>query len=55
MGNKQLFLTTTNGTRALQKVENSTTVITADMVNRQATVRYLLGAQSAAIALVGSG
>ncbi|YAI81940.1 MAG: 2-phosphosulfolactate phosphatase family protein [cyanobacterium endosymbiont of Rhopalodia sterrenbergii] len=52
---KRLFLTTTNGTRALEKVKNSTTVITSAMVNRQATVRYLLGAQPETIGLVGSG
>ena len=52
---KRLFLTTTNGTRALQRVENSTTVVTAAMVNRQATVRYLLGTQPESIGLVGAG
>ncbi|BBA79405.1 2-phosphosulfolactate phosphatase [cyanobacterium endosymbiont of Rhopalodia gibberula] len=55
IGNKRLFLTTTNGTRALQMVKNSTTVITSAMVNRQATVHYLLGSQPETIGLVGSG
>ncbi|WGT68329.1 2-phosphosulfolactate phosphatase family protein [cyanobacterium endosymbiont of Epithemia clementina EcSB] len=55
VGDKRLFLTTTNGTRALQKVKNSTTVITSAMVNRQATVRYLLGSQPETIGLIGSG
>lgn len=55
VANKRLFLTTTNGTRALQRVETSPTVITAAMVNRQATVRYLLDTQPETIGLVGSG
>ncbi len=55
VADKRLFLTTTNGTRALQRVENSTTVITSAMVNRQATVRYLLDTKPETIGLVGSG
>ena len=53
--NKRLFLTTTNGTRALQRVEKSPQVITAAQINRQAAVNYLLEAQPETVWLVGSG
>ena len=52
---KRFFLTTTNGTRALQRVEKATTVITAAMINRQAAVNYLLNTQPKTVWLVGSG
>ena len=52
---KRLFLTTTNGTRALQRVENAPVVITAAMVNRQTVVEYLLEKQPETVWLVGSG
>ena len=52
---KRLFLTTTNGTRALQRVENSAQVITAAQVNRQAAVNYLLDTQPETVWMVGSG
>lgn len=52
---KRLFLTTTNGTRALHRVEDASIVITAAMVNRQATVQYLLKTQPETVWLVGSG
>lgn len=53
--NKCLFLTTTNGTRALQRVENAPTVITAAQINRQAAVKYLLEKKPEIVWLVGSG
>ncbi len=53
--NKRFFLTTTNGTRALQRVENAPTVITAAMINRQAAVNYLVNSQPETVWLVGSG
>ncbi|MDJ0844811.1 2-phosphosulfolactate phosphatase family protein [Crocosphaera sp.] len=52
---KRFFLTTTNGTRALQRVEKAPTVITAAMINRQAAVNYLVKTQPKTIWLVGSG
>lgn len=52
---KRLFLTTTNGTRALQRVANSAQVITAAQVNRQAAVKYLLDTQPETVWMVGSG
>jgi 2-phosphosulfolactate phosphatase len=52
---KRLFLTTTNGTRALQKVEKAPCVITAAQINRQAAVNYLLETQPETVWMVGSG
>ena len=52
---KRLFLSTTNGTRALKRVENSATLITAAQINRQAAVNYILEKQPETLWLVGSG
>ncbi len=52
---RRLFISTTNGTRALQRVEKSPIVITAAQVNRRTAVRYLLGEQPETVWLVGSG
>ena len=52
---KRLFLTTTNGTRALQKVAKAPVVITAAQINRQAIVNYLLENKPNEVWLVGSG
>lgn len=55
MQDRRLFLTTTNGTRALHRVRQAPAVITAALVNRQATVNYLLETQPETVWLVGSG
>lgn len=52
---KRLFLTTTNGTRALQRVEDAPIVLTAAQVNRNAAVQYLRQQQPETVWLVGSG
>jgi 2-phosphosulfolactate phosphatase len=52
---KRLFITTTNGTRCLKRIQSSTTVLTAALVNRQAVVQYLLQTRPETIWLVGSG
>ncbi|VEP14805.1 putative 2-phosphosulfolactate phosphatase [Hyella patelloides LEGE 07179] len=52
---KRLFLTTTNGTRALQRVEKAPVVITAAQINRQAAVNYLLAKKPETVWIVGSG
>ena len=52
---KRLFLTTTNGTRALQRVEKAPMVITAAQVNRVSAARYLQQQQPEEVWLVGSG
>ncbi|MBD2577700.1 2-phosphosulfolactate phosphatase family protein [Oscillatoria sp. FACHB-1406] len=55
MGGKRLFISTTNGTRALQRVENAPTVITSALTNRKAVVQYLQQKQPETVWLVGSG
>lgn len=55
VANKRLFISTTNGTRALQRVEQAATVIAAAQINRKATVEYLLEQQPETVWLVGSG
>ncbi|MGK7924958.1 MAG: 2-phosphosulfolactate phosphatase family protein [Spirulina sp.] len=52
---KRLFLSTTNGTRALQRVENAPIVLTAAQVNRRAAVEYVRQQQPETVWLVGSG
>jgi 2-phosphosulfolactate phosphatase len=55
MAGKRLFLSTTNGTRALQRVEQAGQLITASIINRRAAVDYLCKMQPATVWLVGSG
>lgn len=52
---RRLFISTTNGTRALQRVQEAPVVLAAALVNRQATVQYLLTHQPETVWLVGSG
>lgn len=52
---KRLFMSTTNGTRCLQRIQDSPIVITAALTTRQAVVDYLLKHRPANIWLVGSG
>lgn len=52
---KRLFLSTTNGTRALQAVENAPVVLTAAQVNRHTVVEYLQTQKPETVWLVGSG
>lgn len=52
---KRFFLSTTNGTRALQRVEKSPTVLTAAFVNDQSVINYLKQQQPETVWLVGSG
>jgi 2-phosphosulfolactate phosphatase len=51
----RLFISTTNGTRALQRIQAAPTVLTAAFVNRQAVVQYLLAQQPETVWIVGSG
>jgi 2-phosphosulfolactate phosphatase len=55
MTGKRLFISTTNGTRTLQRVENSATVLTGAFTNRRSVVRYVLEKQPETLWLVGSG
>ena len=52
---KRLFMSTTNGTRCLQCIQNAPIVLTAALTTRQATVNYLLTHQPENVWLVGSG
>ena len=52
---KRLFLTTTNGTRALKRVEQAKTVITAAQINVQSVIDYLKAEQPETVWFVGSG
>jgi 2-phosphosulfolactate phosphatase len=51
----RLFMSTTNGTRALQCVQSAPVVLTAAFINRAAVVRYLQANQPETVWIVGSG
>lgn len=55
VGGKRLFISTTNGTRALQCVQNAPVVLAAAFINRQAAVKYLIAHKPETVWLVGSG
>ena len=46
---------TTNGTRALQRVQSAPVVLTAALINRHSVVRYLQTHQPETVWIVGSG
>jgi 2-phosphosulfolactate phosphatase len=52
---RRLFISTTNGTRALQRVQGAPAVLAASFVNRAAAVNYLLAKQPETVWIVGSG
>lgn len=52
---RRLFISTTNGTRALQRVQDAQTVLAGAFINRQSIVEYLLKHQPETIWIVGSG
>lgn len=52
---KRLLISTTNGTRALQRVEKCSAVITAAIINRHAAVRFLREKQPDTLWILGSG
>ncbi|WP_353929764.1 2-phosphosulfolactate phosphatase family protein [Okeanomitos corallinicola TIOX110] len=52
---KRIFISTTNGTRALQRIENAPIVLAAALINRDAVVRFLLEKQPETVWIVGSG
>jgi 2-phosphosulfolactate phosphatase len=55
VGGRRLFISTTNGTRALQRIQDAPVVLAAAFVNRQAVVEYLIAQQPETVWLVGSG
>ena len=55
VGGKRLFISTTNGTRTLQRVQDAKIVLAGAFVNRQAIVDYVLSQQPETVWMVGSG
>jgi 2-phosphosulfolactate phosphatase len=51
----RIFMSTTNGTRALQRVEAAPMLVTAALVNRQRVVQQVLSLQNPTVWMVGSG
>lgn len=52
---RRLFISTTNGTRALQRIQNAPIVLAAALINRAAVVQFLLEKQPETVWIVGSG
>lgn len=52
---RRLFISTTNGTRALQRVQDAEMVLAAAFVNRKAVVQYVQARQPETVWIVGSG
>lgn len=55
VGGRRLFISTTNGTRCLERVQAAKTVVTAALINREAVVQHLLKQQPETVWIVGSG
>lgn len=55
VGGKRLFISTTNGTRCLERVQSATTVLTAALINRKAVTDFLLEKNPKTVWIVGSG
>jgi 2-phosphosulfolactate phosphatase len=53
--NSRIFISTTNGTRALECIQSAKTVLTAAFINRASVVQYLLEHQPKTVWIVGSG
>ncbi|MEH2444683.1 MAG: 2-phosphosulfolactate phosphatase family protein [Nostoc sp.] len=52
---RRLFISTTNGTRALQRVQDSPNLLAAALINRAAVVQFLKRKQPETVWIVGSG
>ncbi|AFZ58869.1 2-phosphosulfolactate phosphatase family protein [Anabaena cylindrica FACHB-243] len=52
---RRLFISTTNGTRALKRIQNAPIVLAAALINRAAVVKFLLEKQPETVWIVGSG
>lgn len=52
---RRLFISTTNGTRCLSRIQEADTVLAAALVNRAAVVNYLLAQQPETVWIIGSG
>jgi 2-phosphosulfolactate phosphatase len=53
--NKRLFMTTTNGTRSLERIQATPVVLTAAFINRRAIVEYLIAKSPETVWVLGSG
>ncbi|MEH2293566.1 2-phosphosulfolactate phosphatase family protein [Nostoc sp.] len=52
---RRLFISTTNGTRALERIQDSPNVLAAALINRAAVVQFLQELQPETVWIVGSG
>ncbi|HEY9763111.1 MAG TPA: 2-phosphosulfolactate phosphatase family protein [Trichocoleus sp.] len=52
---RRLFMSTTNGTRCLERIQAAPTVITGSLTTRKAVVNFLLQKQPETVWIVGSG
>ncbi|MGM3306552.1 2-phosphosulfolactate phosphatase family protein [Anabaena sp. WFMT] len=52
---RRLFISTTNGTRALKRIQDAPIVLAAALINRAAVVQFLLEKQPETVWIVGSG
>jgi 2-phosphosulfolactate phosphatase len=52
---KRLFISTTNGTRTMQRVQDAKIVLAGAMTNRESIVDYVLSQQPETVWMVGSG
>ncbi|MBW4426032.1 MAG: 2-phosphosulfolactate phosphatase family protein [Nostoc desertorum CM1-VF14] len=52
---RRLFISTTNGTRALQRVQDSPNLLAAALINRAAVVQFVLEKQPETVWIIGSG
>lgn len=55
VGGCRLFISTTNGTRTLETLQDAKLVLTAAFVNRAAVVKYVVTQQPETVWIVGSG
>jgi 2-phosphosulfolactate phosphatase len=55
MQGRRLFISTTNGTRCLARIQEAAAVLTAALINRHAVVSYLKKQQPETVWIVGSG
>ena len=55
MAGKRLFVSTTNGTRAFQRIQDSSIVFGAALINRQAVVAFLAEKKPETVWIVGAG
>ena len=55
VANRRLFISTTNGTRCLERIQGAAVVLTAALVNQNSAAQYLQQQQPETVWMVGSG